>query len=83
MIKVETITEFRMAEAHGYALRAMHAIYDKPNVSRFRLIRLALKYSAEGSLEITAKEINKAFNMTLWELGDLYSFYRGGSKLVL
>ena len=78
------IPELRMAEAHGYALRAMQNMYTKPNVSRYRLIRLALQYANDaGTLRVTPAEINQAFNMTLWELADLYSSYRGGGKLAL
>lgn len=59
----------RFKEAYIYALMATQSMYDKPNVSKYRLIRLALQYASDAeSLKVTAADISKALETSLLDL---------------
>lgn len=65
-----------LKNAFVYAWMAIQAMYDKPVISRYRIIRLALTYvdtSEPLKVKVTPAQINEALNMSLWDFLDLWS----------
>lgn len=60
----------RLKTAYEYATVAAYVMRDDPNITRYKLIRLAMRSAtfSEDPLAITAKEISNALDISLMDL---------------